>query len=62
MSDLETIKFQKLSIIKFSLEDRNALLKELKRRNISCRTTATDVIFDERYLKFVKDLIPASLR
>jgi len=62
MSDLEQIRFQKLSIAKFSSEERIALLKELKKRNISCRTTTTDVIFDERYLREVKDLIPASLR
>ena len=62
MSDLENIKFQKLSIEKFSEKDRTDLILELKRRKISYRTTATALIFDERYLKDVRDLIPASLR
>mgnify|MGYP007046950120 CR=1 FL=1 len=62
MSDLETIKFQKLSIAKFSEKDRKDLVLELKKRKISCRTTETAIIFDERYLKHVRDLIPASLR
>ena len=62
MSNLETIRFQKISIAKFSQKDQQDLLKELKRRNISCRLTSTAILFDERYLKDVKDLVPASLR
>ena len=62
MSNLETIRFQKISIAKFSQKDQQDLLKELKRRNISCRLTGTAILFDERYLKDVKDLVPASLR
>ena len=62
MSNLDEIKFQKLSIAKFSEKDRLDFVKELKRRKISHRTTATAVLFDERYLKNVRDLIPASLR
>jgi ribosomal protein L29 len=62
MAQLDTIKFQKISIAKFSIEDRNALIKELKRRNISHRATATAVLFDERFLSQVKDLVPPSSR
>lgn len=62
MSDLENIRFQKLSIAKFSEKDKNDLIKELKKRNIKCRLTSTAVLFDERYLKDVKDLVPPSLR
>jgi hypothetical protein len=62
MSNLENIRFQKLSITKFSEKDKNDLIKELKKRNISCRLTTNSVLFDERFLKDVKDIIPASLR
>lgn len=62
MANLDTIKFQKISVTKFSAEDRLALIKELKRRNISHRATATAVLFDERFLQQVKDLVPPSLR
>jgi hypothetical protein len=62
MSDLQNIRFQKLSTTKFSEQDRKDLVKELKRRNISHRLTASAVLFDERFLKQVRDLVPASLR
>ena len=62
MANLDTIAFQKISVSKFSIEDRNDLIKELKRRNISHRVTATSILFDERFLKQVKDLVPLSLR
>jgi len=59
---LENIKFQKLSLAKFTEKDRLDFIKELKKRKIGCRTTPTAVLFDERHLKDVRDLIPASLR
>lgn len=62
MSNLETIRFQKLNTLNFSEQDKKDLLKELKKRNIQCRLTTSAVLFDERYLKDVRDLIPASLR
>jgi hypothetical protein len=62
MSNLETIRFQKISTVKFNEQDKQDLLKELKRRKISCRLTSSAILFDERYLKDVKDLVPASLR
>lgn len=62
MSNLETIRFQKISTIKFNEKDKEDLLKELKRRKISCRLTSTAILFDERYLKDVRDLVPPSLR
>ena len=62
MTNIENIRFQKLSTAKFSEQDKQDLVKELKKRNISCRLTSTAVLFDERFLKDVKDLIPASLR
>lgn len=62
MSNLENIKFQKLSTIKFSEKDKQDLVKELKRRGIGCRVTTDAVLFDERFLRQVKDLVPASLR
>ena len=62
MSNLENIRFQKLSITKFSEQDRRDLVKELKKRKITYRLTATAVLFDERFLKQVRDLIPPSLR
>jgi len=62
MSNLENIRFQKLNTLKFSEQDKQDLLRELKKRHIRYRLTSTAVIFDERYLKDVKDLIPASLR
>ncbi len=62
MSNLETIRFQKISTAKFDEKDKEDLLKELKRRKISCRLTSTAILFDERYLKDVKDLVPPSLR
>lgn len=62
MSDLQNIRFQKLSTTKFSEQDRKDLVKELKKRNISHRVTATAVLFDERFLRQVKDLVPSSLR
>ena len=62
MSNLETIRFQKISTVKFNEKDKEDLLKELKRRNISCRLTSTAILFDERYLKDVRDLVPPSLR
>lgn len=62
MSNLENIRFQKLSTIKFTEQDKKDLLKELKKRNITCRLTTNAILFDERYLKYVKDLIPSSLR
>ena len=62
MSDLQNIRFQKLSTTKFSEQDRTDLIKELKKRNISHRTTNNAIMFDERFLRQVKDLVPASLR
>ena len=62
MSNLENIRFQKLSTAKFSEKDKQDLVKELKKRNISYRLTSNAVLFDERFLKDVKDLVPASLR
>lgn len=62
MSNLENIKFQKISTAKFSEQDKQDLVKELKKRNISCRVTPSAVLFDERFLKQVKDLVPLSLR
>jgi len=62
MSDLQNIRFQKLSTNKFSEQDRKDLVKELKKRGISYRLTANAVLFDERFLKQVRDLVPASLR
>lgn len=62
MSNLETIKFQKLSIEKFSEKDKRDLSKELKKRKITYRLTTNSILFDERFLRGVKDLIPASLR
>jgi len=62
MANLDTIRFQKISLAKFTSEDKNALVKELKRRNITHRLTATAVLFDERFLRQVKDLVPPSSR
>lgn len=62
MTDLQNIRFQKISTIKFTEQDKKDLVKELKKRNISHRLTAEAVLFDERFLKQVKDLVPASLR
>lgn len=62
MSNLENIRFQKISTTKFSEVDKQDLVKELKKRNISCRVTPTAILFDERFLKQVKDLVPLSLR
>lgn len=61
-SNLENIKFQKLSTLKFSEVDKQDLVKELKKRSISYRLTDAAILFDERFLKDVKDLVPASLR
>jgi len=62
MSNLETIRFQKLHTTKFTEQDKYDLLLELKKRNIKCRQTDSAILFDERYLKEVKDIVPASLR
>lgn len=62
MSNLENIRFQKLSTTKFSEIDKQDLIKELKKRSISYRLTDSAILFDERFLKDVKDLIPPSLR
>ncbi len=62
MSNLENIKFQKLSTLKFSEIDKQDLIKELKKRSIRYRLTDIAILFDERFLKDVKDLVPASLR
>lgn len=62
MSNLQNIRFQKISTTKFTEQDRKDLVKELKKRNIRHRLTPTDVLFDERFLRQVKDLVPASLR
>jgi|LakMenEpi03Aug12_release.lakeMendotaPanAssembly.Ray.scaffolds.fasta_scaffold355739_2 hypothetical protein len=62
MSDLETIRFQKLPTLKFTEQDKLDLLSEFKKRKITCRVTATHILFDERYLKLVKDIVPASIR
>ena len=59
---LDTIRFQKISISKFSDSDRKDLIQELKKRNISHRLTAGAILFDERFLRQVKDLVPPSLR
>jgi len=59
---LENIRFQKISLNKFSDNEKTDLVKELKKRNISHRLTASSILFDERYLKQVKDLVPPSLR
>jgi len=59
---LENIRFQKISLNKFSDNEKADLVKELKKRNISHRLTSTSILFDERYLKQVKDLVPPSLR
>ncbi len=62
MSNLENIRFQKLSLTSFSDKDRKDLIQELKKRKIRHRLSADAVMFDERFLKQVKDLIPASRR
>lgn len=62
MNNLENIKFQKLNTSKFTEQEKNELLAELKKRGVSCRLTTFSIMFDERYLKNVKDLIPASKR
>ena len=62
MSNLEKIRFQKLSTKKFSEQDKKDLFREFKRRNIAYRMTEESVLFDERFLKDVKDIIPPSLR
>lgn len=62
MSGLENIRFQKLSIKNFSGKDKKDLVNELKKRNISHRLTDSAVLFDERFLRQVKDLIPSALR
>lgn len=62
MSDLQNIRFQKLSTTKFNEQDKKDLISELKKRNISHRITTNAILFDERFLRQVKDLVPASLR
>lgn len=62
MSNLDTIRFQKIYTNEFSSQDKNALVIELKKRKITYRLTQAAVLFDERYLKDVKDLVPSSLR
>jgi len=62
MSNLQNIRFQKISTTKFNEQDRKDLVKELKKRNIAHRLTPIAVLFDERFLRQVKDLVPASLR
>jgi len=62
MANLDQIRFQKISILKFSPEDKKDLVKELKKRNISHRLTSSAILFDERFLSQVKDLVPPSLR
>jgi hypothetical protein len=62
MSNLESIRFQKISTTKFSEKDKQDLLQELKKRKISCRLTTQAILFDERFLKDVRDIIPATLR
>jgi hypothetical protein len=62
MANLDTIRFQKISLVQFSAADKAALVKELKRRNITHRLTASAVLFDERFLRQVKDLVPPSSR
>jgi len=62
MTNLDQIRFQKISISKFSQQERNDLVKELKKRNISHRLTTNAILFDERFLRQVKDLVPPSLR
>jgi hypothetical protein len=62
MSNIEKIKFQKINIDKFSNNEKMSLLNELKRRKISCRLTPNSIYFDERYLKYVKDIIPSKYR
>lgn len=62
MANLDTIRFQKISLAQFNADDKAALVKELKRRNITHRLTATAVLFDERFLRQVKDLVPPSSR
>ena len=61
-SNLDKIKFQKIPIKNFSIEDRISFIKELKKRGISHRVTDSAVFFDERYLSQVRDLVPPSLR
>jgi len=57
---IDQFRFQRLNISKFTILERNDLIKELKKRNISHRVTSTAILFDERYLKQVKDLVPMS--
>ena len=59
---IEKIVFQKIDITKFSDKDKMSLVNELKKRKISCRLTPKAIYFDERYLKFVKDIIPSKFR
>ncbi len=62
MANLESIRFQKISTVRFSAEDKLDLIAELKKRKITIRVTAQAILFDERFLKDVKDIVPASLR
>jgi len=62
MNNLENIRFQKINITKFSQKEKMDLVKELKKRKISHRLTETAILFDERYLQKVKDLIPPKFR
>lgn len=62
MSNLENIRFQKLVTTKFSERDKQDLLTELKKRKITVRVTQNSILFDERFLKDVRDLIPLSMR
>jgi len=62
MSNLESIKFQKLDTTKFTEQEKKDLLAEFKKRKITYRLTQSAIIFDERFLKDVRDLIPPSNR
>jgi hypothetical protein len=62
MSNLESIKFQKLDTMKFTEQEKKDLLAEFKKRKITYRLTQSAIIFDERFLKDVRDLIPPSNR
>lgn len=62
MAELDTIKFHKLSLTGFTEQDRNDFTAELKRRKIRYRLTTPAVLFDDRYINQVRDLIPHKLR
>ena len=62
IKNIEKIRFQKVDIRKFTKKEKEAFIKELRKRKISFRLTQNFIYFDERYLSKVKDLIPTKHR